>query len=144
MSFDEQADAFNSFVSYPTIARWSGVSVASVKSALQRHLDGPAPLICRSRPGRTRGYRHECYRFTLVRDPERFALARDAVRVAQRQHVDQAMRDLQPDRIALQRQRQEFGGPLTDAEYGRKLEALERAVRRKTPARVLLKPPPSS
>ena len=28
MSFDEQAGAFDSFVSYPTIARWSGVSVA--------------------------------------------------------------------------------------------------------------------
>ena len=81
MSFDEQVDAFDSFVSYPTIARWSGVSVASVKRALQRHLDGPAPLIWRSKPGHTRGYRHACYRFTLVRDPERFALARDAARV---------------------------------------------------------------
>ena len=36
MSFDEQVDAFNSFVSYPTIARWSGVSIASVKRALQK------------------------------------------------------------------------------------------------------------
>jgi hypothetical protein len=143
MSFDEQARAFNSFVSYPTIARWSGVSVASVKRALQKHLDGPAPLLRRSKPGQTRGHRHACYRFTLVQYPERFAFARDAIRMSQQQHVDQALRDLQPDRIALQRQRRDFGGLLTEAEYDQKLEALEKAVRRKTPARMSLNRPPS-
>src|SRR5580765_1589130 len=80
MSFDDSANAFNCFLSYPTIARWAGVSLASVKRALQKHGDGPAPLIVRSRPGRTRGYPHACYRFTLVRDPERLATARDAAR----------------------------------------------------------------
>lgn len=139
MSFDEQVDAYDSFVSYPTIARWSGVSVASVKRALQRHLDGPAPLICRSKPGHTRGHRHACYRFTLVRYPERFALARDAARVAHHQNMNQALRDMQPDRIALQRARVDFGGTLTEAEYQRKLEELEKVARRKLPARAVLK-----
>jgi len=57
MSFDDSANAFNCFLSYPTIARWAGVSLASVKRALQKHGDGPAPLIVRSRPGRTRAIR---------------------------------------------------------------------------------------
>ena len=73
MSFDGSAEAFNCFLSYPTIARWAGVSLASVKRALQKHIDGPAPLLVRSKPGHTRGYRHACYRFTLVRAPEAFA-----------------------------------------------------------------------
>jgi hypothetical protein len=139
MSYDASADAFNCFVSYPTIARWSGVSVASVKRVLQKHRDGPAPLVAASRPGRTRGYRHACYRFTLVTRPERFATARDAARTAHRDQVEQALRDLQPERIALQRQRQDFGGTLTAEEYARRLEALEQAVRRKRPARAGLK-----
>ena len=46
------------------------------------------------------------------------------------------MRDLQPDRIALQRQREDFGGTLTESEYREKLAALERATRRKVPARI--------
>jgi hypothetical protein len=142
MSFDDAANAFNCFLSYPTIARWAGVSLASVKRALQKHNDGPAPLIVRSRPGRTRGYPHACYRFTLVRDPERLARARDATRAARLDQTEHALRDLQPDRIALQRQRQDFGGTLTEAEYARRLEALERAVRRKLPARARLNRPP--
>ena len=144
MSFDAQADAFNCFLSYPTIARWSGVSVASVKRALQTHVDGPAPLIVRSRPGHTRGYRHACYRFTLVRHPERCASARDAARAVQREQANQELRDLQPERLALQRQRADFGGTLTDAEYRQRLEKLERAVRHKIPARAFLKRPTSS
>jgi len=144
MSFDPTASGFNCFLSYPTIARWSGISLASVKRALQKHADGPAPLIVRSKPGQTRGHRHACYRFTLVRCPERFASARDAARVRHREHIDQALRDLQPDRLALQRQRQDFGGTLTEAEYGRKLEVLESAVRRKIPARAVPKRPPAS
>jgi hypothetical protein len=144
MAFDVSANAFNCFLSYPTIARWSGVSLASVKRALQKHRDGPAPLIAASRPGRTRGYRHACYRFTLVRSPERFAVARDADRARKGAETEQALRDLQPERIALQRQRLDFGGSLTDAEYARKLAELERTVRRKTPARARLKPSASS
>jgi len=139
MSYDASADAFNCFLSYPTIARWSGVSVASVKRVLQKHRDGPAPLVAASRPGRTRGYRHACHRFTLVTCPERFASARDAARTAHRAEVDQALRDLQPERIALQRERRDFGGTLTEAEYARRLEILEQAVRRKRPARAGLK-----
>ncbi len=136
MSFDEHADAFNCFLSYPTISRWSGVSVASIKRALRRHGDGPAPLICRSKPGHTRGYAHGCYRFTLVTHPEQFASARDVARAAHREQIDQVLRDLQPERIALQRQRQDFGGTLTQADYERRLQALEKAVRRKTRARI--------
>lgn len=135
MSFDEGAGAFNCFLSYPTIARWSGVSIASVKRALKKHSDGPGPLVCLSKPGQTRGYHHACYRFTLVRHPERFALARDAARAGRRDHVDRALRDLQPDRIALQRQHADFGGTLTNAEYQLRLETLERAVRQKIPVR---------
>jgi hypothetical protein len=144
MSFDVSVTAFNCFLSYPTIARWSGVSLASVKRALQKHGDGPAPLIARSKPGFTRGHRHACYRFTLVRSPERFATARDAERIAQRTQVQQALRDLQPERIALQRQRQDFGGTLTDAEYARKLERLEKAVTRTMPARAWHRRSPTS
>jgi hypothetical protein len=33
--------------------------------------------------------------------PERFATARDAVRTAKREEIDRALRELQPDRIAL-------------------------------------------
>ena len=116
-----------------------GVSLASVKRALQKHIDGPAPLLARSKPGHTRGYHHTCYRFTLVRAPEYFAKARDVARVSRQQQVDGELRDLQPARIALQRQRHDFGGPLTDAEYVRKLDKLERAVTRKIPARARLR-----
>jgi hypothetical protein len=144
MSFDASVKAFNCFLSYPTIARWSGVSLASVKRALQKHGDGPAPLIARSKPGFTRGHRHACYRFTLVQSPERFATARDAERIAQQTRVQQALRDLQPERIALQRQRQDFGGTLTDAEYARKLERLEKAVTRTMPVRASHRRSPTS
>jgi hypothetical protein len=64
-----------------------------------------------------------------------------AVRLEQ---TERALRDLQPERIALQRQREDFGGTLTEAEYARKLEALDHAVKRKTPARAVLKPTPTS
>lgn len=144
MSFDEREGAFNCFLSYPTIAKWSGVSLASLKRALQKHSDGPAPLICRSKPGQTRGHPHACYRFTLVRHPEKFAEARDDARAERRKEVDRALRDLQPDRITLQRQREDFGGTLTEGEYRSKLAALERATRRKIPARAFLKRPPAS
>ena len=92
------------------------------------------PLLVRSKPGHTRGYRHACYRFTLVQAPEELAKARDAVRAARHQDMERALRDLQPERLALQRQRFDFGGTLTETEYARKLAELERAVRRKIPA----------
>ena len=139
-SADESSGDFNCFLSYPTIAKWAGVSLASVKRALQKHCDGPAPLLYRSMTGKTRGHSHACYRFTLVMHPERFAAARDAARAASREQADRAMRDLQPDRIALQRQREDFGGTLTEAEYLAKLADLERSARRKVPARAVLKP----
>jgi glycolate oxidase FAD binding subunit len=44
-SADESSGDFNCFLSYPTIAKWAGVSIASVKRALQKHCDGPAPLL---------------------------------------------------------------------------------------------------
>jgi hypothetical protein len=139
-SLDGQSGEFNCFLSYPTIAKRAGISVASVKRALQTHCDGPAPLLYRSMAGETRGYHHLCYRFTLVRHPEQFASARDAARAANREQVDRALRDLQPDRIALQRQREDLGGTLSNAEYHQRLAALERAARRKIPARAVLKP----
>jgi hypothetical protein len=142
MSFDPAEGTCDCFLSYPTIARWSGVSLASVKRALQKHLDGPAPLIARSKPGQTRGHRHACCRFTLVTDPERFAAGRDAARDRHRQQLDHARRDLQPERIALQRQRQDFGGTLSEAEYTLRLKALEDALGRKTCAHASLKRPP--
>jgi hypothetical protein len=135
MSFDPSAHAFNCFLSYPTIVRWSGVSLASVKRALRRHTDGPAPLLALSKPGRTRGHRHSCYRFTLVHAPERFASARDVARASQQDDLERALRDLQPERIALQRQRWDFEGHLTETEYRQRLGALEQTVRRKRPAR---------
>ena len=129
MSRDGGSGECNCFLSYSTIAKWSGISVASVKRMLQRHCDGPGPLFYRSRTGETRGRRHACYRFTLVRHPERFATARDAARVERGKEVERALRDLQPERLALQRQRQDFGGTLTEAEYQLKLTALEKPAR---------------
>ena len=138
-TLDRSSGDVNAFLSYPTIARWAGVSIASVKRALQKHGDGPAPLLYRSMPGATRGYKHACYRFTLVRSPEKFAAARDAARATHRERADLALRDLQPDRIALQRQRQDFGGTLTEAEYQVRLSALEGPTRHKRLARAFSK-----
>lgn len=140
MSCDGGSGEFNCFLSYPTIARWSGISVSSVKRMMQKHCDGPAPLLQRSLTGETRGHRHACYRFTLVRHPEKFAAARDAARAERLRDVDRALRDLQPDRLALQRQREDFGGTLTEAEYRLRLTTLERAIRRQMPPRAFLKP----
>ena len=53
MSLDGDTGDWNCFLSYPTIARWSGTSVASVKRMLQKHCDGPAPLFFRTRSGQT-------------------------------------------------------------------------------------------
>jgi hypothetical protein len=141
MSFDASVEGFNCFLSYPTIARWAGVSLASVKRPLQKHINGRAPLLVRSKPGQTRGYHHTCYRFTLVRAPEQLAAARDTARAERRDDVQRALCELQPERIALQRQRHDFGGTLTDTEYARRLEELEHAVRRKIPVRAQLRRP---
>jgi hypothetical protein len=135
MSCDGGSGEFNCFLSYSTIAKWSGISVASVKRMLQKHCDGPGPLVYRSMTGETRGHHHACYRFTLVRQPERFAEARDAARAEREKDVERALRDLQPERLALQRQRVDFGGPLTEAEYRIRLAALEKATRRQMRAR---------
>lgn len=108
------------------------------------HCDGPAPLLYRSLAGETRGHRHACYRFTLVRSPEKFAAARDVARAERGKEVDRALCNLQPERVALQRQREDFGGTLTEVEYRLRLAALERALRRRLPARAFLKQPPSS
>ena len=64
MSLDGETGEWNCFLSYPTLARWSGMSVASVKRMLQKHCDGPAPLFYRTRARQTRGHPHDCYRFT--------------------------------------------------------------------------------
>ena len=144
MSFDGDSGEFNCFLSYPTIAKWSGVSMASVKRMLQAHCDGPAPLFYRSRTGETRGHHHACYRFTLVRYPEKFAAARDAARAARGKAVDRALRNLHPERLALQRQLEDFGGTLTEPEYRFRLAALERATRRRVPARACVNPSPTS
>lgn len=139
MSPDGASGECNCFLSYPTIAKWAGISVASVKRMLQKHCDGPVPLFYRSRTGQTRGHHHACYRFTLVRHPEKFAAARDAARVERGKEVERALRDLQPERLALQRERVDFGGSLSEAEYRIRLAALERATRRQMPAPALLK-----
>ena len=139
MSPDGNTGDWNCFLSYPTIARWSGTSIASVKRMLQRHCDGPAPLFYRTRTGQTRGRPHQCYRFTWVRSPEKFAAARDATRHERTKDVTRALADLQPERLALQRQLVDFGGTLTDAEYRRRLAALESAARRRVMARASAK-----
>jgi hypothetical protein len=139
MSFDGDTGDWNCFLSYPTIARWSGTSVASVKRMLQKHGDGPAPLFFRTRSGQTRGRPHQCYRFTWVWHPEQFAAARDAARQERTKAVARALSDLQPERLALQRQLLEFGGTLTHAEYRRRLVTLESATRRKVTARAFAK-----
>jgi hypothetical protein len=139
MSFDGETGDWNCFLSYPTIARWSGTSIASVKRMLQRHSEGAAPLVYRERTTQTRGHRHQCYRFTWIWHPEQFATARDAARQRRAKVVRRALAELQPQRLALQRQLVDFGGTLTETEYVRKLRALEQAVRRQAPTRVALK-----
>jgi DNA-binding transcriptional MerR regulator len=141
-TLDRSSGDFNCFLSYPTIAKRAGVSIASVKRALQKHCDGSAPLLYRSMAGETRGHHHMCYRFTLVRHPEAFASARDAARAERRREVDRALRDLQPERLALQRQRVDFGGQLTEGEYRCRVKALEKATRRMIPARAFAKRAP--
>jgi hypothetical protein len=136
MSLDGDTGDWNCFLSYPTIARWSGTSVASVKRMLQKHGDGPAPLFFRTRSGQTRGHRHQCYRFTWIWHQEQFAAARDAARAERTKDVQRALRDLQPQRLALQRQLMDFGGTLTHAEYRRRLAALENPTRRRPTAGV--------
>jgi hypothetical protein len=136
MSLDGEIGDWNCFLSYPTIARWSGTSVASVKRMLQKHGDGPAPLFFRTRSGQTRGHRHQCYRFTWIWHPEQFATARDAARAERTKDVRRALRDLQPERLALQRQLVDFGGTLTHIEYRKRLAALEGATRRTLRAHV--------
>ena len=54
-------------------------------------------------------------------------MARDAARSRIAEHVERALRDLQPERIALQRQRHDFGGTLTDAEYAGSSTTLEKS-----------------
>jgi hypothetical protein len=54
--------------------------------------------------------------------------------VSGRHNVQRALRDLQPERLALQRQRRDFGGTLTEAEYRIELAALEKVARRRVPA----------
>ena len=114
MSFDAPAEAFNCFLSYPTIARWAGVSLASVKRALQQHIDGPAPLLARSKPGsharvlpRVLPVHVWCGRLSTGERAGRRTGDADSRRSGLE------LRDLQPDRIALQRQRRDFGGTLT-------------------------------
>jgi hypothetical protein len=136
MSLDGDTRDWNCFLSYPTIARWSGTSVASVKRMLQKHGNGPAPLFFRTRSGQTRGHRHQCYRFTWVWHPEQFAAARDAARAERAKDVQRALRNVQPERLALQRQLVDFGGTLTEGEYRIKLAALESAARRQILTRV--------
>ena len=144
MSLDGETGEWNCFLSYPTLARWSGMSVASVKRMLLKHCDGPAPLFYRTRARQTRGHPHDCYRFTAVRHPERFAAARDVARAERSREVDHALRDLQPERLALQRQLLDFGGTLTETDYRRRLAALEATARRKVPARAFSRPSPKS
>ena len=114
------------------------MGVASVKRILQKHCDGTAPLFYRSLTGQTRGRQHACYRFTLVRHPEKFAAARDAARIERGKEVERALRDLQPERVALQRQREDFGGTLTEGNYQLKLAMLEMPKRGNRPARAYL------
>jgi hypothetical protein len=120
-----------------------GGSALAWSSAPCRSIVTGGAALCRSLAKETRGHHHACYRFTLVRHPEQFARARDGARATHRERAIQALRDLQPDRIALQRQREDMGGTLTHAEYRLKLAALERAARGKLPARATLKRPPS-
>lgn len=139
MGHDDETGEWNCFLSYSTIARWSGMSLASVKRMLIRHCDGPAPLFYRTQARETRGRPHSCYRFSLVWHPERFAAARDARRQQRRHAIDRALRDLHPDRVALQQQRVDFGGTLTDKDYQAKLAALEAHVRGRVPVRAGLR-----
>ena len=114
-----------------------GSSVASVKRMLQRHCDGPAPLFYRTRTGQTRGRRHACYRFTLVRHPESSSrphatpLARN---VARKWSARCAISN--PNASPCSASVVDFGGTLTEAEYRIRLAALEKAAGRRAPARV--------
>ena len=58
------------FATQGTIAHRSKVSLGTVKRSLTRLCNGPFPLLVRTPGSVTRGYRHLCNRYTLVRDPE--------------------------------------------------------------------------
>ena len=137
MSFDTELGEYNCFVGYDRIARMTGCSLSTVKRAVRHHCDGPLPLLKRTSPRRTRGYKHNCYRYSLVMKPEAFAAARDAARSAVIDDVEEQLRDLQPERIELQLQRRDFGGDLSDAEYKQELSNLEKPARKNVPARIL-------
>jgi hypothetical protein len=93
----EDKGEFSCFLSLPTIARRSGVSVRTAERLLERHCKVPAPLLARSYPGTTRGHVHRCARFTLVRNPEAFAQNRDhAVHHPRRERREQLSPDASP------------------------------------------------
>ena len=81
MGFDEAVGDYDCFLAHKTIAKRAGCAVRTVMRLLQRHCNGKRPLLARSSPGHTRGHPHRCFRWTLVRNPEAFAAARDASRV---------------------------------------------------------------
>jgi hypothetical protein len=75
------------FMSHKGIAERTGSSVRTVGRLLDKHCNGPAPLLARQTPRfgerfTTRGKDHACARFELVFDPQAFAEKRDQARAA--------------------------------------------------------------
>ena len=61
------------FALLETIAERAKVSVGTVKRCLANLCDGEFPLFIRTTGGVTRGHRHKCNRYELVRDPAALA-----------------------------------------------------------------------
>jgi len=122
------------FLSRATIAERSGQSKDTVRRYLPLVLqDGVLPLFVRSFPGETRGYRHRCPRFTLIRSPLVFAASREQLRKQIGELYKPGPLDLDADRL-----RDEFlarkaaldaslvRGQLNEAEHRKQLGKLER------------------
>lgn len=98
-----------------------------------------------SKPGRTRGIEHKCFRFTLIENPIAFAARRDAARVAKMTQVEAVASaladDVQPRRLELQKAL--VLGHITREEYNvaiREIEAeIDRGARGNLPRSVKLR-----
>ena len=132
-----QPGAWNCFLGYSTIARYTGTNVSTVKRLLAKHCEGPAPLLARSLSGETRGYRHRCYRYTLVRDPAAFVTARNAAWAAKQEAAKAALTDSSVQRQRLELQRPCLLGDQSEQECNRAVERLERRIRAGVPKRAV-------
>ena len=69
------------FAALNTLAQRAKLGKSTVQWCLKTLCDGETPLFARSLGGWTRGYKHQCYRFELIRNPAGFVRGRDKARL---------------------------------------------------------------